>query len=63
MQPGVIRVDATSDFRLYFTASLVGGQFAMLATFPVSGDVSMVSGFDVQITNSVGATKTQKITF
>jgi len=63
IQPGVIRVDATSDFRLYFTASQVGGLFAMLATFPVSGDVSVVTGFDVQITNSVGATKTQKITF
>jgi hypothetical protein len=63
IQPGVIRVDATSDFRLYFTASQVGGQFALLATFPVSGDVSVVTGFDVQITNSVGATKTQKITF
>jgi hypothetical protein len=63
IQPGVIRVDATSDFRLYFNASQVGGQFALLSTFPVSGDVSVVTGFDVQITNSVGATKTQKITF
>jgi hypothetical protein len=63
IQPGVMRVDATSDFRLYFTASQVGGQFAMLATFPVSGDVGVVTGFDVQITNSAGATKTQKITF
>jgi hypothetical protein len=63
IQPGVIRVDATSDFRLYFNASQVGGQFALLATFPVSGDLSVVTGFDVQITNSVSATKTQKITF
>jgi hypothetical protein len=63
IQPGVIRVDATSDFRLYFTASQVGGQFALLATFPVSGDVSVVTGFDVQITNTAGATKTQKIIF
>ena len=63
MQPGVIRVDVTSDFRLYFAASQVGGQFALLATFPVIGDVNVVAGFDVQITNSTGATKTQKITF
>jgi hypothetical protein len=63
IQPGVIRVDATSDFRLYFAASQVGGQFALLATFPVSGDVNTVAGFDLQITNSAGATKTQKITF
>ena len=63
IQPGVIRVDATSDFRLYFAASQVGGQFALLATFPVSGNVNVVSSFDVQITNSVGAVKTQKISF
>jgi hypothetical protein len=63
MQPGVIRVDAAPDFRLYFAASQVGGQFALLATFPVTGDVNVVAGFDVQITNSTGATKTQKITF
>ncbi len=63
MQPGVIRVDATSDFKLYFNSSQVGGQFALLATFPVTGDVNQVSGFDVQVTNSVGAAKTQKITF
>ena len=63
IQPGVIRVDASSDFRLYFAASQVGGQFALLATFPVSGDVNVVTGFDVQVTNSVGATKTQRITF
>jgi hypothetical protein len=41
----------------------VGGLFGLLATFPVSGDVALVTGFDVQLTNSVGATKTQRITF
>lgn len=63
MQPGVIRVDVSSDFRLYFSSTQVGGQFALLATFPVSGDVNQVSSFDVQITNSAGIAKTQRITF
>lgn len=63
MQPGVIRVDASSDFRLYFSSSQVGGQFALLATFPVNGDVNQVAEFDVQVTNAAGATKTQRITF
>jgi hypothetical protein len=63
IQPGVIRVDVTSDFHLYFGSTQVGGQFALLATFPVSGDVNTVSAFDVQITNSVGQTKTQSISF
>jgi len=61
--PGVISVDATSNFHQYFAASQVGGQFALLATFPVAGDVNVVAAFDVQITNSVGAAKTQHISF
>ena len=62
--PGVISADAASNFRQYFfTLSQVGGLFGLLATFPVSGDVSLVTGFDVQLTNSVGATKTQRINF
>jgi hypothetical protein len=63
MQPGVIRVDATADFRLYFAASQVGGAFGLLATFPVSGDATQVAGVDVQIVNSAGVAKTQRITF
>ena len=61
--PGVISIDATSNFHQYFVSSQVGGQFALLATFPVAGDVNVVAGFDVQITNAVGATKTQQIPF
>ncbi|HYL73459.1 MAG TPA: choice-of-anchor D domain-containing protein [Bryobacteraceae bacterium] len=63
MQPGVIRVDASSDFHLYFASSQVGGAFALLATFPVSGDATQVGSVDVQLANSVGVTKTQRITF
>jgi len=62
--PGVISVDTTSNFHQYFfPSSPVGGQFALLATFPVAGAVNLIAAFDVQITNSVGATKTQKISF
>ncbi|HEY6393022.1 MAG TPA: choice-of-anchor D domain-containing protein [Bryobacteraceae bacterium] len=63
MQPGVIRVDVTSDFRLYFNSTKTGGAFALLATFPVSGDATQVGGADVQITNSAGVAKTQRINF
>ncbi|HEV2690096.1 MAG TPA: choice-of-anchor D domain-containing protein [Bryobacteraceae bacterium] len=63
MQPGVIRVDASPDFRLYFAGSQVGGMFALLATFPVSGDATQVGSVDVQLANSVGVTKAQRITF
>ena len=62
MQPGVIRVDASSDFRLYFGSTKAGGMFALLATFPVTGDTSQIVSATVGITNSVGVTTTQHIT-
>ncbi len=62
MQPGVIRVDASSDFRLYFGSTKAGGMFGMLATFPVTGDTSQIAAATVGITNSVGVTTTQHIT-
>jgi hypothetical protein len=63
IQPGMIHVDATSSFKQYFGVSAVGGTFAVLATFPVNGDTTQIGGVDVQITNSVGATKAEHITF
>jgi hypothetical protein len=63
MQPGVIRVDATSDFRLYFNSTKTGGAFNLLATFPVSGNTALVTGAEVQVTNSAGVVKTQRINF
>ena len=63
MQPGVIRVDASSDFHLYFASTQVGGAFALLASFPVSGDATQVGSVDVQLANSIGVTKAQRITF
>ena len=56
MQPGVIRVDASSDFRLYFGSTKAGGMFGMLATFPVTGDTSRIASVSVTITNSVNIT-------
>jgi hypothetical protein len=63
LQPGVIRVDATPEFRVYFSGSQVGGAFALLATFPVTGDVTQITGAEIQITNSAGVVKTQRINF
>ena len=63
MQPGVIRVDATNDFKRYFAATTTGGAFGLLATFPVSGDAAQVGGVEVQLTNSAGLLTTQRILF
>ncbi len=61
--PGVLRVDVTPDFRRYFDSSTTGGSFLFRATFPVTGDATQVGGVDVEMTNSAGVTKTQRITF
>ncbi len=63
LQPGAIRVDATSQFHQYFSSTTTGGSFALLATFPVGGDATQVAGVDVQLTNSAGVAKTQRISF
>jgi len=63
IQPGMIRVDATPDFKRYFTANpSYGGMFTMLATFTVTGNSSLIAAVDVQVSNSAGITATQRIT-
>ncbi len=64
LAPGAIKVDETSDFRAYFNSTqAVGGAFLLRATFPVTGDATQVKGVDVEVTNSAGIAKTQRITF
>ena len=61
--PGAIVVDATSNFRQYFASSTTGGAFAMLASFPVSGNVAEIASFSLQIANSAGVVSTKTISF
>jgi len=63
IQPGLIKVDAASNFKQYFDNSPAGGTFALLATFPVNGDTTQIGGVEVQVTNAAGSMKTQRITF
>jgi len=63
LQPGVIRVDATPNFKQYYAANQVGGAFVLGATFPVTGDTSKIASVDVQISNSVGIASLQRIQF
>jgi hypothetical protein len=62
LQPGVILVNAGSDFKSYFANTQTGGSFGLLATFPVTGDTSQIIGAEVQITNSIGVTSVSRIT-
>ena len=63
ISPGAIVVDATSNFRQYFASSQAGGTFALLATFPVYGDVTQITGFTLSIANSAGVGSTQTVSF
>ncbi len=59
---GAMSVSVAQVFQTYFQTTTAGGSFALRASFLVSGDASVISGVDVQITNSAGNTQTQRLT-
>ena len=61
VQPGAIGVNVNSAFQQYFASTQVGGMFALLATFPVTGDTTQIGSVAVQVTNSAGTITTQQI--
>ena len=61
IQPGAIPVDVSSAFQQYFASTQYGGMFALLATFPMTGDSTQVASVDVQITNVAGVTTAQHV--
>ena len=62
LQPGVIRVDATPEFKRYFDQNVAGGAFTMLATFTVTGGTSTIATVDVQVSNAAGIASPPRIT-
>jgi hypothetical protein len=63
IEPGAIRTDFTSDFRAFFTKTQVGSAFTARVTFPVTGDASKVAHVEVELSNSVGSARTQRVSF
>jgi hypothetical protein len=61
--PGAIRTDAAADFTKYFSTSTLGGVFLLRASFPVTGDATLVTSCDATLTNSAGSAKTQRTYF
>jgi len=55
--PGSIPVDVFSAFRQYFETAEFGGMFTVRAVFPVAGNVLQITAVEVEITNSLGATR------
>lgn len=61
IQPGAIRADWTDAFVNYFRNTKSGGSFAMRAAFPVGGDPASIGAVEVEIVNSQGTARTQRI--
>jgi hypothetical protein len=61
--PGAVQADASADFRSYFERSEVGGVFSLRAVFPVTGSPEQIDGFEVEMLNAVGATRSARIRF
>jgi hypothetical protein len=60
---GPIRVDAAEPFSHYFLSSQVGGVFSLRAVFPVAGSPAEIGSVEVEMTNSAGSTRSQRLTF
>ena len=58
-----VSVDYTADFASFFAGSDQGGAFVLRSVFPVTGDVSKIGEFAVQMTNSAGTTTTGRVKF
>jgi len=61
VQPGAIPFNAASIFQQYFASTQVGGMFALLAKFPVTGDTTQIGSVTIQITNAAGTTTAQNV--
>ncbi len=58
-----ISADVASKFSVFFAATDAGGLFSVQAIFPVTGDTSVIGGVDVELTNSAGTTRAQRLNF
>lgn len=60
---GVITTTLADQFKAYFSQSGLGGVFRLRASFPVTGDATIVGSVLIEIANSVGRTDVQRLTF
>jgi hypothetical protein len=60
---GAIMADFGAAFLNYFTTSTDGSAFAMLVTFPITGNAAKIGSVNVQLTNSNGTTTISQLAF
>lgn len=58
-----MRVPVVNAFSRWWTESKLGGVFGFHASFPVTGDISQIRAVEVEIENSSGNTRTERLTF
>ncbi len=56
-----VRVDVSGAFSRLFQESRMGGLFLLRASFPVAGDASLIGGAQVELVNSVGTARPERI--
>ena len=56
--PGTIQADGSRAFQQYFETTSFGSMFTLRAVFPVQGDTSRIGSVDVELSNSLGDTRT-----
>ncbi|MBL8234501.1 MAG: choice-of-anchor D domain-containing protein [Bryobacterales bacterium] len=61
--PGAIRSSVGPLFQDYFRNTTVGGMFSMRAIFPATASTQSVRYVEMEVTNSAGTSKTQRIEF
>jgi hypothetical protein len=60
---GPVMADFGSAFLNYFATSTDGSAFAMLVTFPITGNAAEVGSVNVQLTNKAGTTTISQLAF
>ncbi|MDQ6699011.1 MAG: choice-of-anchor D domain-containing protein [Acidobacteriota bacterium] len=60
---GAINVDATDSFRAYFATAALGGMFSLKASFPVTGSPDEIDSVEMELVNSQGNTRTERVKF
>lgn len=58
-----VRVPVARDFERWWQDSKLGGIFSFRASFPVAGDSSQIGSVEVEIVNSSGTSRTQRLIF
>ncbi len=58
-----LRSQVADLFRDYFQKSVAGGMFALTASFPVTGEVSLLGAVEVQFTSAPGTSEKLRIAF